>query len=379
MQSLVATVPMLHWEEEGEPEDTVDGMLGRALTYLVLFSTLGMFLRWSVGAKLLSSIDEEAEQEQQPAVPTGQLIDHQQSPDGPISANGSSSLGNGAEGRQRPQRKRTGPQGWAVSFPNSPVSSDDEDEAHDAAGNGQQSSSQSSLRKCGASLASFNERFILTPIRAINNFMTAPLWAAILSLVVAVIAPLQHFIGSLEPVVGALETAGGCSIPLTMVILGAYFHSEPQPATKDADKPVQAPAATQQGAAAESTVLDSTRPQEPEENDWRDEASSSSRGWATTFNPWSSSSASRSAASQDPEEATRTADERTRLLPSTPAPSAASRRRSSARSKENWTIAIAIASRMLITPLVLVPLIAWYAIATRCEPPLERPDEQQSC
>lgn len=38
MQSLVVTVPGLKWDED----DTKSAMLGRALTYLVLYSTLGM-------------------------------------------------------------------------------------------------------------------------------------------------------------------------------------------------------------------------------------------------------------------------------------------------------------------------------------------------
>ena len=41
MQSLVVTVPGLKWEED----DNKDAMVGRALTYLVLYSTLGMVVR----------------------------------------------------------------------------------------------------------------------------------------------------------------------------------------------------------------------------------------------------------------------------------------------------------------------------------------------
>ena len=41
MQSLVVTVPDLKWTGE----DNEDIMLGRALTYLVLYQTLGMVVR----------------------------------------------------------------------------------------------------------------------------------------------------------------------------------------------------------------------------------------------------------------------------------------------------------------------------------------------
>jgi len=59
--------------------------------------------------------------------------------------------------------------------------------------------------------------------------MTAPLWASLLSLVVAVIPPLQHAIEvHLGPIKDATSQVGSCSIPLTLVVLGAYFYKPPQ-------------------------------------------------------------------------------------------------------------------------------------------------------
>ncbi|KAG8753467.1 hypothetical protein FRC14_006012 [Serendipita sp. 396] len=57
MQSLVVTVHGLKWGKD----DTRDSMLGRALTYLVLHSTFGMMLRWSYGVRLLAQADDEIE------------------------------------------------------------------------------------------------------------------------------------------------------------------------------------------------------------------------------------------------------------------------------------------------------------------------------
>jgi len=57
--------------------------------------------------------------------------------------------------------------------------------------------------------------------------MTMPLWASVLSLIVACTPPLQSALERMEPVKGALGAAGSCSIPLTLVVLGAYFYSEP--------------------------------------------------------------------------------------------------------------------------------------------------------
>lgn len=56
MQSLTYTVDSMKWGTQ----DTRDAMLGRALSYLVLFSTLGIILRWSYGIQLLSTADDEA-------------------------------------------------------------------------------------------------------------------------------------------------------------------------------------------------------------------------------------------------------------------------------------------------------------------------------
>lgn len=63
----------------------------------------------------------------------------------------------------------------------------------------------------------------------LSDFMTAPLWAALASLIVACIQPLQHILEvHIQPVKGALNAAGNCSIPLTLVVLGAYFYTPPE-------------------------------------------------------------------------------------------------------------------------------------------------------
>jgi len=69
-----------------------------------------------------------------------------------------------------------------------------------------------------------------TTLGSISGFMTPPLWASVLSLVVVLCQPLQHFInGYLRPVRATIAQAGDCSIPLTLAVLGAYFHRPPNP------------------------------------------------------------------------------------------------------------------------------------------------------
>jgi len=63
---------------------------------------------------------------------------------------------------------------------------------------------------------------------ALNNFMTVPLWSALLSLCVACIEPLKHALEvHLYPINGAIDRAGKCAVPMTLVVLGAYFYVPP--------------------------------------------------------------------------------------------------------------------------------------------------------
>jgi len=68
-------------------------------------------------------------------------------------------------------------------------------------------------------------RFIIWAWSGFNDFMTVPLWASFISVIVACIAPLQHTIQvHLPPLTGAISSVGDCSIPVTLVVLGAYFY-----------------------------------------------------------------------------------------------------------------------------------------------------------
>ena len=65
---------------------------------------------------------------------------------------------------------------------------------------------------------------IKATLLTVSKFMTPPIWAALASLVVACIRPIQHVLEAhLSPVRGALTSAGNCSIPLTLLVLGGYF------------------------------------------------------------------------------------------------------------------------------------------------------------
>ncbi|PWZ03805.1 hypothetical protein BCV70DRAFT_197997 [Testicularia cyperi] len=460
MQSLVVTVPQLHWDEEGEPEDTVDGMLGRALTYLVLFSTLGMFLRWSVGAKLLSTVEEAKEEDgfehDEPARQTsGSSATSSTNENG----NGGAVAGSDSEsvprpsitlrrptGERRPTRSRSGPPAWARSFPNSPEArasprnsvpgeqddSDVDDEPLEPYEEDGQitlpgASNSRENRSCWTIFKSkvywTYHTFVLRPLLAIAGFMTAPLYAAVISLVVAMIPPLQKFVDSLEPVVGALETAGACSIPLTMVVLGAYFVADASAVKADQTMPRAVPPSAPAGDG--STDLTGPQPTyfknadasapgngyTSDDDPWRRTSldSSTASGQSTLVhqkdtkrkslvgswigkNPWNSGSSS---GGSDVEEARFVEEPRSYAANqggagSSGAPyssddvaarnadlnsrngagrwqNALTKQQASEKhllKMERRTIAVAISSRMLLTPLILLPVVAWYAIVT---------------
>lgn len=68
-------------------------------------------------------------------------------------------------------------------------------------------------------------RSVRTVWKKVTNFLTPPLWASLISLAVALNQPLQHVLEvHLHPVQGAITQAGNCSIPITLVVLGAYFY-----------------------------------------------------------------------------------------------------------------------------------------------------------
>ncbi|KAG1748392.1 membrane transport protein-domain-containing protein [Suillus paluster] len=326
MQSLVLSVHGLKWTAD----DNQNAMLGRALTYLVLYSTLGMMLRWSYGVRLLSSADmpptptslrspslvavnaegaqytddasisdEETLSEhhgsskfqsaspsihwQTRAHPTSpshhwQTQAHTQSvfvtspredtddndqdaaseipafiPEpashiyGHLRPHSSSHLhlspSRAIEHSSSLSHSRSPhlPRDTAIyhSFPNSPTReevplasdsvtpADSEDEMEDEGDDANEAFRHRRHRKKSHAVLRHAWKSTKKAWRGVNAFMTMPLWASLLSLLVACTPPLQSALERMTPIKGALGAAGNCSIPLTLVVLGAYFYSAP--------------------------------------------------------------------------------------------------------------------------------------------------------
>lgn len=256
IQSLTRTLDKLKWNLT----DTPGSMLGRALTYMVLYSTLGNILRWSYGVKLLEKADDTPEVDEKKitdpesqAPPASGLTTavHSRSPsdstttdcknkiDAPITSdirdNSSQSRFYFSEEAERSDNSLTENQ------PNQTLSP--QDGLHPL----------STVTSCATLAPATIEATFDTQKKAdismdqhptppqgrlgplkrfwkgFFDFMTPPLWASLASIVVAVSPPIQDAIANhMSPVRNALESASDCSIPLTMVVLGAYFYTPPK-------------------------------------------------------------------------------------------------------------------------------------------------------
>ncbi|TFK38206.1 membrane transport protein-domain-containing protein [Crucibulum laeve] len=407
MQSLVVTVPGLRWDIY----DNKNSMLGRALTYLVMYSTMGMVLRWSYGVRLLTQADTEHEPDVQVQVnqlhidassgdyETSALLDerspllgsyerqrngeYDRSRNGNadyftsrpsastlVDVSGPTSSGSSIKSHSRsrdnsptrqeltadltkvivaqpqshdmrpPPRRRTT---FYNSFPNSPnqsrvhlpTSSEESSSSsltaspYESDHEGREADAETGLlsQPTSASLPTHHRRHPHAhPLHkrvwkrltrwwvTLNDFMTVPLWAALLSLTVACIAPLQHTLENhMQPVKGAISSAGKCSIPLTLIVLGAYFYTPP---------PEEGASSTTNSAPAQDIGLSTRKGKGKGTSVW---------GSVKELFGFSDDPAKVRAKKEEPK-----------------------------RPGETKTVIIAVLSRMVITPVLLLPAM-WFA------------------
>ncbi|KZT69096.1 hypothetical protein DAEQUDRAFT_757111 [Daedalea quercina L-15889] len=272
MQSLVITVPNLKWGDD----DNDNAMVGRALTYLVLYSTMGMVLRWSYGVKLLSTADPEAVEE----LPADPLVERDETafpnsteqdrilrhePSSLSDSDDSKTLTQtrviGDDSKSLPSSRSFSPQLQPhASTSGAPSMYADEDDNQD----NEELPMRREIPEPTSSLWQSRMRRTRNSIRrawmTLYDFMTVPLWAALASLIVACIQPLQHVLEKhIQPIKGSLNAAGNCSIPLTLVVLGAYFYSPPEKADEQRRLPTHEPLSRTPSWASRSTLYDQMR------------------------------------------------------------------------------------------------------------------------
>ncbi|KAH9966174.1 auxin efflux carrier [Lactifluus volemus] len=209
LQSLAISVPGLKWGED----DTKDAITGRALTYLLLCGTIGQLLRWSYGVHLLTKPDDTSEGAENSSRPHeescltregSEVIDQPEPSFGIYRENSLSSS------------HQLSP---STSVFEADTDSDDEERYVPLWSR----PPPTFLQRVGLKVRDVWKK--------VSGFLTPPLWASIVSILVALNPPLQHVLEvHMRPVQGAITQAGNCSIPLTLIVLGAYFHrSEERP------------------------------------------------------------------------------------------------------------------------------------------------------
>ncbi|KAL4072437.1 membrane transport protein-domain-containing protein [Scleroderma yunnanense] len=263
MQSLVATVHGLKWGND----DDKNAMFGRALTYLVVFSTLGMMLRWSYGVRLLAQANSDNNEPEAPEdsavlspgsyhdytddtpthVPTRRFVRYHDELD-------QNKAWTDQEGALHPQRHILhvppaviGDELTDPSPSQTPSDSDLETDSDETLASRVVAPYRVLFHPSPLSNASTASRSHPSPPRqfihavhslrphmhplAILRFMCRmirasppPLLASLIALV-CTIPVLQTLLKSsiMVPVRGALESTGGCSVPVTLVVLGGWF------------------------------------------------------------------------------------------------------------------------------------------------------------
>lgn len=389
MQSLVITVQGLKWGKD----DNKDAMLGRALSYLVLYSTLGMMLRWSYGVHLLAQADDEVlpevldsdsdedatrrhsvtfnlpeeDDERTPLSPAlveaafthANLRNSNDSDASPVTPSTITAPPPRTPGLPRRPTQQRQPS-FFYSFPNTPtrsrvdltktspvnrtpplpaapgVGSPDADaDLNDEWGGLPRGNITAPSSSRWESLFRRFKHRLAKIWEGVNEFMTVPMWAALLSLIVACVRPFQHALQDhMQPVKGALVAAGNCSIPVTLVVLGAYFHTPPpeNPTPSAALAPPQPPAV----ARAVDDDLDARR---------------------RSGSHWSSSELSIATLTDNIREAIKLRVGGYKKLNS-PTMRKQELREQLVRKGEGRTVFVAIVSRMLLAPALVLPAVA---------------------
>ncbi|WAQ92308.1 hypothetical protein PtA15_16A214 [Puccinia triticina] len=299
ISSLISTI---HGQDglKWGTDDSKDKQLGRSLTYLVVFSTMGLIFRWSYGVKLLSASVgteddhdsvhnedvEDGSRSHEESVPFLTSIDrptpkssldldrqptfqHSSSDqlvsptdtNHPLPSNlrprlSLDSIDNSSQAQPSPIIEQSEDHLQAHlqrpifhSFPNvreywmQSISSKRNSIATSYTSNNEsiESISEQALpeerrpRRLSHHGTRHSRRMkttrklfrwlVFRPVLRINQFMTPPLYAAFLSLIVVSLPRLQQYLEEIRPLRSALKSAGNVSVPLTLVVLGAYFNA----------------------------------------------------------------------------------------------------------------------------------------------------------
>lgn len=256
MQTMSGSLS-LKWK----PDDTPAKALDRSFQYLVLCAVLGALLRWSVGIALLNSSDEPAAKANPkhfsmitlPITPLEPNFngDSSRYPSGPISR---------PETLLLSRLHRDGHSSYPVSItPNSAVFSYDLEAPTPSTSVHQADLQKDALMKTKTgthdpkpskkvnirqtwrgvrrTMKKLKTRLSISDksLEALSELLNPPLLSSIAAIIVACIPPFQHSLAKVKPLREFISTAGAVAIPLTLVLLGAFFYRPPNDTKPQAD------------------------------------------------------------------------------------------------------------------------------------------------
>lgn len=222
--SLSHTIPGLHWDKI--PGDNDDEVAARGILYLLVFAQLGQALRWSWGEKqLLKPLDRYTWAERHGIADAGEsegsLLDRDDDPN-KHRANGTASELQGQ------------PSGRIGPHPHTDGAADEQAQAESDSAIGQyianaRTTMSAKMQQAHNKLpkpVKLGLHYVNVVVRSVIGILNPPLTAILVSLIVALIPPLQAFFFTDRTFVNnsvtyAIEQLGNLAVPITLVVLGS--------------------------------------------------------------------------------------------------------------------------------------------------------------
>lgn len=233
VSALAYSLDGLYWDQL--PNDTDEAVASRGILYLLIFSQLGLAIRWSWGfnylfAKSLPGDRTENPSEVDPESREGSIRGERRAlladDDGDDTRINTSNYPH--HDNVESHRNRSDTAGTLLDPQSDVTYVGNEDDNDDLT----QFPAMSGASKSKAQ--SVGEQVLSLPVRLIKGLwgaMNAPLWAMLISLIIACIPALQEFFFTkgtfvYNSLTTAVVTAGNCAVPLILVVLGGNLAQE---------------------------------------------------------------------------------------------------------------------------------------------------------
>lgn len=222
--ALAYSLDGLWWDQR--ENDTDEAVASRGILYLLIFSQLGLSIRWSYGYNFLFAKTRPGDETEH-----GSLNDPESRPESQLGENDLEPY------RDEPEESSDGSPRVNTLYPPTPP---------DTVGKVAKQPALPTANSESGDLITFPElqgvnreqtfwdkvwQGICRSVMTVYGFLNPPLWAMIIALIVACVPGLQDFFykkGSFQynSITTAVTTAGDCAVPLILVVLGANLAQE---------------------------------------------------------------------------------------------------------------------------------------------------------